>query len=184
MKTKYSIYLEDITTLDVDVIVNAAHESLMGGGGVDGAIHRAAGEGLLQECMKIPLALKNSQVKCLVGDAKITKGYNLPCKHIIHTVAPKFVGSVINGKYKCLYPEMPEMLKSCYEATIRLANAIGAKSIAFPSLGTGGHAIPIEMAAPIAIKTVKEIDHNIEHVIFVVFSEKDKEVYEKVLKEI
>lgn len=142
---------------DVDCIVNAAHEALLGGGGVDGAIHRMAGPGLLSECAKLPSC---NGVRCPIGQAKITSGHRLKAKYVIHTVSPRFVGScsTIRGErvYKSLHPGAAAELADCYRNAIRLAKASGIKRIAFPSLGTGGHAWPVELACPVAIQTVKD----------------------------
>ena len=188
-----SCILDDITTLNVDVIVNAAHESLMGGGGVDGAIHRAAGPFLLRECREIPS--DSNGVRCKTGEAYITAAYNLPSKHVIHTVAPKFVGGIIRRKvgnefqpiYKNVLPDTDKDMENCYKRCIELADKNGLKSIAFPSLGTGGHAYPIELACPIAIKTTIQSLNNtvsLNRIIFVCFSQQDYDFYERNIIEI
>jgi len=151
---------------DVDCIANAAHGSLMGGGGVDGAIHRAAGPALLRECRAIPTKKDDPGTRCLPGEAYLTGACNLPCKWVVHTVAPIFVGSV-SGKwpevqtlmqalYKNAKPGSEKELAECYKNCIRVARAQGIRRIAFPSLGTGGHAWPVEVAAPVAMKAIKE----------------------------
>lgn len=159
---------QDITILEVDAIVNAANYTLLGGGGVDGAIHRAAGEGLRQECRTLG--------GCMEGEAKITKGYNLPAKFVIHTVGPVYG----EGQDK-----EADILRSCYVMSLALAVKNGVKTIAFPNISTGVYRYPIEEAATIAINSVNEFlqkeDHEIEKIYFVSFTNKDNAVYQRLL---
>lgn len=159
----------DITTLRVDAIVNAANSSLLGGGGVDGAIHRAAGPGLLAECRLLG--------GCPTGEAKLTQGHRLPARFVIHTVGPVWRGGA-EGE--------PERLASCYRRSLEVAADHGLRSIAFPSISTGVYGYPIEAASEIAVATVKaslaELSA-IQEVIFCCFSEGDWRVYNKRLGE-
>ncbi|MGA8857987.1 MAG: O-acetyl-ADP-ribose deacetylase, partial [Candidatus Bathyarchaeia archaeon] len=136
---KIELMLGDITKQSVDAIVNAANTTLLGGGGVDGAIHRAAGPELLEECRRIG--------GCPTGEARITKAYRLPAKHVIHTVGPVWSGGKTNEE---------ELLRNCYMNSMKLADENGVKTIAFPSIGTGAYGFPIERAAPIALRVVRE----------------------------
>ena len=154
------VYRGDITNLQVDAIVNAANETLLGGGGVDGAIHRAAGPSLLEECRTLH--------GCPTGQAKMTKGYNLPATYVIHTVGP-----IYRGK-----PEDPLLLEACYRNSLRLAKEHGLKTIAFPAISTGVYGYPKEQAAVIAIKTVgEEIQGTDMDVYLVAFSDSDEKRY-------
>ncbi len=165
MKEKIKLVQGDITSMDVDAIVNAANNSLLGGGGVDGAIHRAAGRDLLAECRGLG--------GCDTGDAKITLGYKLKARHVIHTVGPIYRGG---------HSGEPQLLESCYRRCFEVANENHLKSIAFPSISTGAYGYPIDQASQIALKTtlaqLKKFPQ-IEEVFFVLFSKGDLEVYQK-----
>lgn len=165
--SKIELHLGDITQLKVDAIVNAANKTLLGGGGVDGAIHRAAGKELLNECKTLN--------GCETGDAKITGGYLLPSKYVIHTVGPVYTG----GK-----GDQAARLASCYFKSLELATQNGIKTIAFPNISTGVYGYPKQEAAAIAIRQVKQFLEsypNIDKVIFCVFDNENYSIYKKML---
>ncbi len=164
---KIKLIKGDITRLKVDVIVNAANNSLMGGGGVDGAIHLAAGPGLLDECKRLN--------GCLTGEAKMTSGYNLLAKFVVHTVGPVWTGGANNEK---------ELLAGCYKNSLWIAENTKSKTIAFPNISTGVYNFPKDLAAEIAIKEVKEFItkcKKIKKIIFVCFDEDNYQIYKKLL---
>ena len=172
----------DITTLAVDAIVNAANQVMLGGGGVDGAIHDAAGPELYKACLKVPEVRPG--VRCPTGEARITPGFRLPAKYVIHTVGPV---------YRDGLHDEPEKLAACYRNSLALAAENGCKSIAFPCISTGVYGYPKEAAAQIAVREVREFLSHAEarrrgeeemEVIFCCFSERDKWFYEQVLEEL
>lgn len=168
MEPQIELLKTDITRLQVDAIVNAANSSLLGGGGVDGAIHRAAGPELLEECQTLN--------GCPTGDAKITGGYRLPAKYVIHTVGPVWRGGTHNED---------SLLISCYKNSLRLAVENSCKTIAFPNISTGIYHFPKELAAEIAVNTVKEFlsSHTeLENVYFICFEEDNYKLYESLLR--
>lgn len=170
METKLKLKKADITKEEVDVIVNAANSSLLRGGGVDGAIHQAAGPELAEECLKLG--------GCEKGEAKITKGYNLPAKFIIHTVGPMY--GLEDGREE-------EILRACYKNSLELAREKKLQSIAFPCVSTGAYRFPNQRAAGIAVNAVKEYieenSHHFSEIRFVVFTDEDYRIYQKLLGE-
>lgn len=168
--SKIEIIQGDITKLDVDAIVNAANNSLLGGGGVDGAIHMAAGPQLVEECAKLN--------GCHTGDAKITKGYNLPARHVIHTVGPVWFGGTENE---------PEKLANCYRKSMQIANENHIQTIAFPAISTGVYGYPKNPAAQIAINQIVEYLEkypDIKKVTFVLFDKENFDIYTSILSKL
>jgi O-acetyl-ADP-ribose deacetylase len=164
--SRIDIQQGDITRCKVDAIVNAANTSLLGGGGVDGAIHRAAGPQLLAEC--------RSLCGCPTGEARITAGYNLPARHVIHTVGPVYSG----------HPRDARLLTACYRSSLQLAVDNKLRTIAFPAISCGVYGYPIKEACQIAIRTCSEFlkEHDaLDLVVFVLFSESHRRVYEELL---
>jgi O-acetyl-ADP-ribose deacetylase (regulator of RNase III) len=170
MKSRIEIIQGDITQLKVDAIVNAANETLLGGGGVDGAIHWAAGAELLEECRTLG--------GCATGEAKITKGYKLPAKWVIHTVGPVWRG----GKYG-----EDELLAGCYRNSLELAAKHSVRTIAFPCISTGAYRFPSERAAQIALTEIKkffQVNKTIEKVFAVCFGKTDHQIYQAALTDV
>jgi O-acetyl-ADP-ribose deacetylase (regulator of RNase III) len=169
IRNKLEVRQGDITKLEVDAIVNAANKTLLGGGGVDGAIHRAAGPQLLEECRTLG--------GCPTGESRITKGYNLPARLVIHTVGP-----VYSGK-----PEDSQLLTNCYLNSLKLARENSVKSIAFPAISCGVYGYPIEDACKIAVDTTADFltsNPGIEKAIFILFSDGDLNIYKNYVKSI
>lgn len=167
----YKIFKADITTIEVDAIVNAANSSLMGGGGVDGAIHRKGGPKILQQCMEI----RARQGGCKTGEAVVTTGGNLPSKFVIHTVAPVWNGGD-HGE--------PQMLQSCYLKSLYLADEHLCESVAFPNISTGIYGYPKSEAASIALVAVKSLENklvNVKTICFVCFDDENYAIYKNLL---
>lgn len=166
---KIEVLKGDITKIHADAIVNAANSSLLGGGGVDGAIHRAGGSQILEECK----AIRNRQGKCNTGEAVVTTAGNLPSKYVIHTVGPVWNGDAENNT---------ALLSDCYRNSLKLAESLGVKTIAFPNISTGIYKFPKKLAGEIAVNEVRKFHSDIiEKVIFVCFDEENEEIYTKLL---
>ncbi|MCL8486094.1 MULTISPECIES: O-acetyl-ADP-ribose deacetylase [Bradyrhizobium] len=167
--TRFEVITADITKLGVDAIVNAANSSLLGGGGVDGAIHRAAGPELVMECRMLH--------GCRTGEAKITRGYRLPARHVIHTVGPVWQGGE-RGE--------PELLASCYRRSIELCHKHLLDSVAFPAISTGIFRFPADLAASIAVSTAIDAtreETSLSQIVFCCFSEQSAELHDQALSE-
>ena len=155
----------DITRVEVDAIVNAANPKLLGGGGVDGAIHRAAGPRLVEACRRLP---KTHGIRCDFGEARITEGFELPARHVIHTVGPIYNRT----------PEPEAVLARAYTSSMELAEAHGLESIAFPAISTGAYGFPLEPAAQIALEAVRKPWTSVRHVRFVLFTSDVHQAFE------
>jgi O-acetyl-ADP-ribose deacetylase (regulator of RNase III) len=171
--TKLALLQGDITKVQADAIVNAANSSLLGGGGVDGAIHRAGGPAILEDCVKI----RNRQGSCPTGEAVITTGGNLPARYVIHTVGPVWQGG--NNRER-------ELLSNCYRNTLTIAIEYGIKTLAFPNISTGIYRFPKAAAAAVAVATVQEFiaahPGKVETITFVCFDEENYRLYEQLLQ--
>lgn len=168
---KIELIKGDITKIQADVIVNAANSSLLGGGGVDGAIHHAGGKQILDECIEI----RNRQGKCKTGEAVVTTAGNLPAKYVIHTVGPVWNDNEEKGS---------KLLAICYINSLKLAESLNVKTIAFPNISTGVYRFPKELAGKIAVDEVKNFKSEvIEKIIFVCFDDENEEIYKKLLEE-
>ena len=155
----------DITALSVDAVVNAANGSLLGGGGVDGAIHRVAGPDLIEACRRLG--------GCPTGDAKVTPGFGLPARWVIHTVGPVWEGD---------HAGEPELLASCYRRCLEVADEVGARSVAFPAISTGAYGYPPADAAAVAVDSVRSSPSAVEEVTFVAFDDRTLEFYRRLLR--
>jgi O-acetyl-ADP-ribose deacetylase (regulator of RNase III) len=167
-KCRFEVIKGDITSLEVDAIVNAANNTLLGGGGVDRAIHKAAGPELYEECLKLD--------GCATGESKITKGYKLKAKYIIHTVGPVWHGG---------YRDETDLLASCYQTSLKLAVQNKIKTIAFPGISTGAYRFPKDLAALIAVNETKRFlskNDYPEKVIFVAFDQENYDIYKRLLE--
>jgi len=181
-----TLKIGDITKQNVDAIVNAANQRMLGGGGVDGAIHRAAGHGLISECLQVPVISDKGtdyEVRCPTGEARITGGHNLPARYIVHTVGPK---GTATGSTSFVDDERKILLHNCWYNSLVLANEYDIKTIAFPSIATGGYLFPIVEAAPIAIKAIRDFEKShpktkIEEVKIITFDQNDYNFYKAVI---
>ncbi|MGD1318592.1 O-acetyl-ADP-ribose deacetylase [Chryseobacterium sp. 2R14A] len=166
---KIELIKGDITKIKADAIVNAANSSLLGGGGVDGAIHRAGGSQILEECIEI----RNRQGKCKTGEAVATTAGNLPAKYVIHTVGPVWNDNEEKGS---------KLLANCYKNTLKLAESLDVQTIAFPNISTGVYRFPKELAGKIAVEIVKNFQSDVvEKVIFVCFDDENEKIYKTLI---